>query len=103
MAQRPVRAQGRLGRKWLGVGGHHARRGLHRRRVVCRLVTEGDLEKVGHRNKVRPSSPYSSFRVFKQHYRVSDSDGEFLLIEAAEVLPPWVTPSNAENRVRTNS
>ncbi|KAF9786137.1 SGT1 protein-domain-containing protein, partial [Thelephora terrestris] len=30
---------------------------------------------------------------------VSDSDGEFLLIEAAEVIPPWVTPSNAENRI----
>ncbi|CAL1696402.1 unnamed protein product [Somion occarium] len=30
---------------------------------------------------------------------VSDSDGEFLLIEAAEHLPSWVTPSNAENRV----
>ncbi|KAI0076274.1 SGT1-domain-containing protein [Panus rudis PR-1116 ss-1] len=29
----------------------------------------------------------------------SDSDGEFLLIEAAEHLPDWVTPSNAENRV----
>lgn len=34
---------------------------------------------------------------------VSDSDGEFLIIEAAEVLPSWVTPSNAENRVRTSS
>ncbi|KZT61276.1 SGT1-domain-containing protein [Calocera cornea HHB12733] len=30
---------------------------------------------------------------------VRDSDGQFLLIEAAEVLPRWVTPSNAENRV----
>ncbi|OCH96667.1 SGT1-domain-containing protein [Obba rivulosa] len=30
---------------------------------------------------------------------VFDSDGEFLLIEAAESLPDWVTPSNAENRV----
>lgn len=29
-----------------------------------------------------------------------DSDGEFLLIEAAESLPKWVSPSNAENRVR---
>jgi SGT1 protein len=32
---------------------------------------------------------------------VADSDGEFLLIEAAESLPSWVTPSNAENRVRS--
>ncbi|EIW64525.1 SGT1-domain-containing protein [Trametes versicolor FP-101664 SS1] len=30
---------------------------------------------------------------------VWDSDGEFLLIEAAEELPSWVSPSNAENRV----
>lgn len=32
---------------------------------------------------------------------VSDSDGEFLLIEAAEFLPGWLNPSNATNRVRT--
>lgn len=31
---------------------------------------------------------------------VMDSDGEFLLIEAAEVLPSWVKPTNSENRVR---
>lgn len=30
---------------------------------------------------------------------VEDEDGEFLLIEAAEVLPKWVTPQNATNRV----
>ncbi|KAF9459426.1 SGT1-domain-containing protein [Collybia nuda] len=30
---------------------------------------------------------------------VFDTDGEFLLIEAAEVLPPWVQPNNTENRV----
>ncbi|KAJ6604288.1 SGT1 protein-domain-containing protein [Mycena vulgaris] len=30
---------------------------------------------------------------------VFDSDGEFLLIEAAEALPTWVTPTNSENRV----
>ncbi|KZV68670.1 SGT1-domain-containing protein [Peniophora sp. CONT] len=30
---------------------------------------------------------------------VYDSDGDFLLIEAADVLPPWVTPSVSENRV----
>ncbi|KAG6910578.1 hypothetical protein DXG01_009529 [Tephrocybe rancida] len=30
---------------------------------------------------------------------VFDSDGEFLLIEAAETLPSWVKPSNSENRV----
>ena len=32
---------------------------------------------------------------------VYDSDGDFLLIEAADSLPNWVTPSNSENRVRT--
>ncbi|KAF6766232.1 SGT1 protein-domain-containing protein [Ephemerocybe angulata] len=31
--------------------------------------------------------------------RVFDSDGEFLLIEAAEALPSWVKPENSENRV----
>ncbi|KAL0950808.1 hypothetical protein HGRIS_007573 [Hohenbuehelia grisea] len=30
---------------------------------------------------------------------VFDTDGDFLLIEAAEVLPAWVTPANSENRV----
>ncbi|KAH7915115.1 SGT1-domain-containing protein [Hygrophoropsis aurantiaca] len=30
---------------------------------------------------------------------VFDSDGEFLLIEAAEALPSWVKPTNSENRV----
>ncbi|KAK0473266.1 SGT1 protein-domain-containing protein [Armillaria novae-zelandiae] len=30
---------------------------------------------------------------------VWDTDGEFLLIEAADALPSWVTPSNSENRV----
>ncbi|KAF5374874.1 hypothetical protein D9758_000058 [Tetrapyrgos nigripes] len=30
---------------------------------------------------------------------VFDSDGEFLLIEAADALPSWVKPSNSDNRV----
>ncbi|KIJ68680.1 hypothetical protein HYDPIDRAFT_173344 [Hydnomerulius pinastri MD-312] len=34
---------------------------------------------------------------------VFDSDGEFLLIEAAESLPNWVNPSNAINRVWIHS
>lgn len=70
--------------------------------MVCRLVTQGDFEEVGHRNQVCPSPPRSPL-VLKLFYSVSDSDGEFLLVEAAEVLPSWVTPSNAENRVRTSS
>jgi SGT1 protein len=32
-------------------------------------------------------------------FSVFDSDGDFLLIEAAEHLPAWVTPKNSENRV----
>ncbi len=31
--------------------------------------------------------------------RVFDSDGEFLLIEAAKALPKWLNPEIAENRV----
>lgn len=32
-------------------------------------------------------------------YSVCDADGQFLLIEAADKLPAWVTPENVENRV----
>ncbi|KZF18869.1 SGT1-domain-containing protein [Xylona heveae TC161] len=31
--------------------------------------------------------------------RMTDSDGEFLLIEAANALPDWLNPENADNRV----
>ncbi|KAF1994007.1 SGT1-domain-containing protein [Amniculicola lignicola CBS 123094] len=34
--------------------------------------------------------------------RIYDTDGEFLLIEAAKALPRWVTPEVAENRVWIN-
>ncbi|KAK7976422.1 glycoside hydrolase family 47 protein [Apiospora arundinis] len=34
--------------------------------------------------------------------RVSDSDGEFLLVEAANVLPPWLSPEIDTNRVWIN-
>jgi len=37
----------------------------------------------------------------KMKSSVYDSDGEFLLIEAAEALPSWVKPTNSENRVRS--
>ena len=40
-------------------------------------------------------------RIFNSPYSVRDSDGEFMLIEAADDLPSWVTPSVVENRVRT--
>lgn len=33
---------------------------------------------------------------------VADEDGEFLLIEAADVLPAWVQPDTSENRVWIN-
>ena len=32
--------------------------------------------------------------------RIVDSDGEFLLIEAASALPSWLEPEIADNRVR---
>lgn len=42
-------------------------------------------------------------RKFRQSWiRVSDSDGEFLLIEAADALPKWLNPEVAENRVWIN-
>ncbi|KAM6306375.1 protein ecdysoneless homolog [Aegotheles albertisi] len=31
--------------------------------------------------------------------RIDDNDGEFLLIEAADFLPEWLTPENSDNRV----
>lgn len=31
--------------------------------------------------------------------QVQDNDGQFLLIEAAEALPNWINPDNAENRL----
>ncbi|KAK9459119.1 SGT1 protein-domain-containing protein [Lipomyces oligophaga] len=31
--------------------------------------------------------------------QITDNDGEFLLIQAAEALPRWLNPDNAENRV----
>lgn len=40
-----------------------------------------------------------SRRVPSVSIRVWDSDGEFLLIEAAFSLPRWINPANSENRV----
>lgn len=37
--------------------------------------------------------------MYQGNCSVHDTDGEFLLIEAADVLPAWITPENAENRV----
>ena len=31
--------------------------------------------------------------------RIFDADGEFVLVEAAEVLPDWVTPKTVERKV----
>jgi hypothetical protein len=33
--------------------------------------------------------------------KVVDTDGEFLLIEAANALPRWLNPEIADNRVRS--
>ena len=46
--------------------------------------------------------PLRTARCFlaQARHSVYDSDGEFLLIEAADALPSWVQPSNSENRVR---
>ena len=33
---------------------------------------------------------------------MTDSDGEFLLIEAADALPDWLEPDTADHRVRTS-
>ena len=35
----------------------------------------------------------------KAWIRLADSDGEFLLIEAARALPTWINPEIADNRV----
>jgi len=35
--------------------------------------------------------------------KVCDNDGDFLLIEAADKLPPWLTPEVSENRVWLNA
>lgn len=32
--------------------------------------------------------------------RVHDNDGEFLLIEAAQAIPKWLTPDSAVNKVK---
>lgn len=32
-------------------------------------------------------------------FRVNDSDGEFLLIEAANELPNWIKPENSTDQV----
>lgn len=34
--------------------------------------------------------------------KVNDSDGQFLLVEAAGVLPAWLEPDVADNRVSGN-
>jgi hypothetical protein len=43
---------------------------------------------------------FAAFLSLTHGCRVFESDGEFLLIEAADVLPSWIQPSNVENRVR---
>lgn len=40
-----------------------------------------------------------SVPVLSSQDSIRDTDGEFLLIEAANELPSWVSPDNAENRL----
>ncbi|BFZ60680.1 hypothetical protein YB2330_001722 [Saitoella coloradoensis] len=40
-----------------------------------------------------------SIKFYDIGIQVTDTDGEFLLIEAAHVLPRWLNPDNADNRV----
>lgn len=49
---------------------------------------------------------YMMLELSKQHakawMRMTDTDGEFLLIEAANVLPSWLNPEIAAFRVSPN-
>jgi hypothetical protein len=58
---------------------------------------------VGLRYSVSPLDPCILNDLVDRPNRVSDSDGDFLLIEAAESLPTWISPSNSQNRVRPSS
>ena len=53
---------------------------------------------MGHCCKVSPQATFITNSI-NNLSSVFDSDGDFLLIEAAEHLPAWVTPTNSENRV----
>lgn len=53
---------------------------------------------MGYRCKVSPQAKFFT-NSLNNLSSVFDSDGDFLLIEAAEHLPAWVTPTNSENRV----
>ena len=59
------------------------------------LVESGTLQSGNLNVIVQPDPSDMSVSV-----SIRDSDGEFLLIEAADSLPSWVTPSVVENRVR---
>ena len=63
------------------------------------VAAQGDQREMGRCHKV-PISLWLSWLGSSYCHSVFDSDGEFLLIEAAEALPSWVTPTNAKNRVR---
>jgi hypothetical protein len=70
---------------------------------VCDLVAQRDQCKVGCRNwvsELRPTTQAITPESAAGFNRAFDTDGEFLLIEAAEALPSWVKPTNSENRVR---
>jgi hypothetical protein len=71
--------------------------------VVHRLPVERDLKRI---SRTHHSVYFYSFLGFymyvclsRFYYSVIDSDGEFLLIEAAECLPNWADPVNCHQRV----
>ena len=65
--------------------------------MVRRMATERNNSAVGCRCKVSVHAPHIT-NFTNNTASVFDSDGDFLLIEAAEHLPSWVTPTNSENR-----
>lgn len=72
--------------------------------MVHSLASQRNQRQVGYCHQVGQflNGRYPDFHNSCPH-SVFDSDGEFLLIEAAETLPPWVKPTNSENRVRPPS
>ena len=61
------------------------------------------ISHVARDKKIRGCCQVSISRIVERKelnlYSVYDADGQFLLIEAADALPSWITPENVENRV----
>ena len=79
---------------------YYACGGLCRRRMACSLAFVSNYQEVQCCREVRwLAFPSSVEATNLWNCSIYDADGEFLLIEAADVLPAWVTPENATNRV----